>query len=291
MTDIQAIVIGIVQGATEWLPVSSTAHLRVVPTLLGWPDPGAAFTAICQWGTVLAAILYFRREILGILTNGKLGGSFAGSEKTDRRLLVPIVVGSIPIGVAGLLGDKLIEGPLRSLWVVAGALILFAGILAIAERRRGPKRSIEEITVADGLKMGLWQSLALIPGASRSGTSITGGLFGGLERSAAARFSFLLSLPAVTAAGLYELKKYAPLIRGEHLGRPLVLATAAAFAVGWASIHWLIGFLRTRPTHLFVVYRVVLGLALFGLLAAHRVPAADPADTHPGTPAAATASR
>ncbi len=279
MNDIQAAVLGCIQGATEWLPISSTAHLRVVPALLGWSDPGAAFTAVSQLGTLLSALVYFRKDIAAILTNKRLDNEDGEPANANgRELLLPILIGTLPIIVAGLALKHAIEGQLRSLWVVAGALIVFALILALAESRKSNTRGIGTITTKDGLLVGLGQMLALIPGASRSGTTITAALFIGLDRATAARFSFLLSLPAVFLAGAKELYDA---LKGNVAGdaaaqaaaqpRPLLIATVLAFVVGLASIHWLMKFLRTHPTTVFIVYRIVLGLGIIGLLASGKL--------------------
>lgn len=273
MTDFQAIVLGILQGATEWLPISSTAHLRVVPALCGWEDPGAAFTAITQLGTFLAALVYFRRDIWAILRGGKGAEGVGG--RADRRLLWPILLGTVPICVFGALFQKAIESSLRSLWVVAGSLIVFALLLAAAEALHLARRRMGDVKLSDGLIVGIGQAFALIPGASRSGATITAALFAGLERATAARFSFLLSLPAVFLAGIYELFKIRHLVSDSHLGRPIFLATALAFLVGWATIHWLLQFLRTRPTYVFIAYRLALGLLIIALLASGRLQAVD----------------
>jgi len=264
MTDLQAAILGFLQGATEWLPISSTAHLRVVPALCGWNDPGAAFTAVSQLGTLLAALVYFRRDILAILLGTR-------SEGADRRLLLPIGIGSIPIVLCGLLFEKSIDREWRSLYIVSGAMIGFALLLAVAEGRRSARRGIETVTVTDGLAVGIGQAFALIPGASRSGTTITASLFIGLERATAARFSFLLSLPAIFLSGVYKLVKERHEIVAGQMARPTILATAIAFLVGWASIAWLMKFLRTHPTYVFIVYRIAVGATILALLASGRL--------------------
>lgn len=290
MTDFQALILGFVQGFTEWLPISSTAHLRLVPALAGWPDPGAAFTAVSQLGTLLAALVYFRTDLIGIVSRKPAGGPAPG-DTADRRLLLPILVGTLPIVVTGALLRHAIEHQFRSLYVVTGAMMGFAVLLWVAERARTPRRSIDTVTVADGLVVGFGQALALIPGASRSGTTITAALFAGLERAAAARFSFLLSLPAVFLAGAYELYKARHAIADSHMGRPLLLATVVAFLVGWATIHWLLHFLRRHPTYVFIVYRLLLGLAILGLLLSGRITATDAAHEPIAPPAAVRPAR
>jgi undecaprenyl-diphosphatase len=279
MTDLHAAVLGFVQGISEWLPISSTAHLKIVPALLGWPDPGAAFSAVIQWGTVFAALVYFRRDIANILLGVRSNAPDPESARTDRRLLVPILVGTLPIVVVGLLFQNQIENQLRSPYVIGVSMIVFALLLGLAEVLHRARREMGSVTVLDGLLVGIGQTLALIPGASRSGTTITAALSVGLERATAARFSFLLSLPAVFGAGLYELKKalregpHVHLIPGQNAAiqpigaRPLLIATVVAFFVGWASIDWFIKFLRKHPTYVFIVYRIMVGAALLALAA------------------------
>lgn len=265
---VEAILLGFVQGVTEWLPISSTAHLRVVPVLLGWSDPGAAFTAIVQWGTVLAALVYFRRDLVALLGRGR---SEVG---VDRRLLVPIGLGTLPILVCGVLLKHSIEVEWRSLYVVAGSMAGFALLLALAEARYKAARAMGTLTLMDGLIVGIGQAFALIPGASRSGTTMTAALLLGLERSTAARFSFLLSLPAAFAAGLKECWDERSQIAATEIG-PLLVATAIAFIVGLASIHWFMGFLRSHSTYCFVAYRIVVAAAVLALVSARIVPAID----------------
>jgi undecaprenyl-diphosphatase len=263
---IEAIVLGLVQGLTEFLPISSTAHLRIVPELLGWGDPGAAFSAVIQLGTVAAVLIYFRRDLWS-LTAAALRSlkNRHPLETTESRLAWFVILGTIPIGAAGLLFKDVIETRLRSLYVISGSLMALAVVLWIVERTASHRRTLEEMTVRDGLYIGLWQCLALVPGASRSGTTITGGLSLGLRREDAARYSFLLSIPATTLAGVFELKHLL-----EAADRPstaaLVTGTAVAFASGMAAIAGLLRYLRTRTMAVFVVYRLLLGGALLALL-------------------------
>src|SRR5688572_16952082 len=258
MTDLQAIIFGFVQGLTEWLPISSTGHLRIVPALFGWRDPGAAFTAVIQLGTLLSALVYFRLDIIRILFRPKSADSEV-EDQSDRRLLIPIVIGTLPIVICGLTLQKFIEGPWRALPVVTASMIFFSIFLAVAEGRYKGDRTIKDITDRDGFLIGIGQAFALIPGASRSGTTITAALFAGLERSAAARFSFLLSLPAIFAAGLKEFWDYRHQILAPELARPMFIATIVAFIVGLASIDWLLKFLRTHTTYVFIIYRIIVG--------------------------------
>ena len=266
MSLLQAIVLGLVQGLTEFLPISSTAHLRIVPELLGWKDPGAAYSAVIQLGTVAAVLIYFRKDLV------TLGGAFfQGLLKRqpfatlESRLAWFVLVGTLPIGLCGLAFKKTIEGSLRSLYVISGSLIVLALILFIVERMASHKRPLADMRWQDAIIVGLWQALALIPGSSRSGTTITGALSLGLRREDAARYSFLLSIPATSLAGIFELKHLL-----EATERPSAVAlwtgTLVAFASGWAAIAWLISYLRRRSTLIFIIYRVVLGVVLLGLL-------------------------
>jgi undecaprenyl-diphosphatase len=263
---LEAIVLGIVQGLTEFLPISSTAHLKIVPKLLGWSDPGAAYSAVIQLGTVAAVLVYFAKDLLR-LTRAFIAGLLArtpfGTE--DSRLAWFVGLGTIPIGLLGLLFKKSIEGSLRSLYVIAASLIILAIVLFIIERVATHKRTLSEMTLKDGLIIGLWQAMALIPGSSRSGTTITGGLSLGFSRESAARYSFLLSIPATTLAGVFELKHLL-----EAVERPstmaLVVGTVVSFATGMAAIAGLLSFLRSRSMLVFVVYRIILGVTLIALL-------------------------
>jgi undecaprenyl-diphosphatase len=265
----QASVLGVVQGLTEFLPISSTAHLRIVPALAKWPDPGAAFTAVVQLGTMLAILLYFWREILHITVSWVRGLWDAGVRHTlEYRMGWYVIFATIPIGILGLVFADQIETGARNLWVISTAMIVLGLVLLLAERVGAHARDEEQITLRDGLVVGMAQAAALIPGVSRSGSTITGGLFVGLKREAAARFSFLLSIPAVVLSGLFELRKI-----GDDPHAPSVAATVVstmlAFVVGLASIHWLLRYLTRHSTAVFVAYRVVVGLLLIGLLAGH----------------------
>jgi undecaprenyl-diphosphatase len=263
----EAVVLGIVQGLTEFLPISSTAHLRIVPALLGWDDPGAAFTAVTQIGTLVAVFVYFRRDI------STLGIAFARSimhlrpfETADARMAWWIMFGTIPIGIFGLLFKDMIETDLRSLHVIAASLIILALVLAAAERYGTRRRDISTMKITDTQLIGLAQALALIPGASRSGTTITAGLFLHLNREDAARFSFLLSIPAITLSGMYQLFQLRDNLAGDF-GIALLVAVVVSGIVGYLSIEFLLRYLRTHSTALFIVYRLALGVAIYVLLA------------------------
>ncbi|MFN3683539.1 MAG: undecaprenyl-diphosphatase UppP [Fimbriimonadaceae bacterium] len=267
MGTLEAIVIGIVQGLTEFLPISSTAHIRVLPALLSWPDPGAAFTAVIQLGTLLAVLIYFRRELAHAF--GAWLRSLYDKEArqtTDARIGWGIFLGTIPIVVLGVAFKRQIESDLRSLYVVAGALILMGIVLALADRWGKRRRSEADAKPIDGLWVGLFQAIALIPGASRSGSTIAGAMLCGFDRAAAARYSFLLSVPSVFAAAVLEV--WSERAHLADLGWSAVLwANVAAFVVGYASIAFLIRWLQTRSLAPFIVYRILLGLALLGLMA------------------------
>lgn len=267
MTLVEAVLLGIVQGLTEFLPISSTAHLRIVPALLGWEDPGAPFTAVTQIGTLVAVLVYFRSEI-ATLSRAAAHGLIRGTpfETPDARMAWWIGLGTLPIIVAGLLLKDSIESDFRSLHVIAGSLIALAALLALAERRAARLvRDMTSMSAVDVMLIGIAQAVALIPGSSRSGTTMTMGLFLGLRRDVAASFSFLLSVPAVAASGVYQLYTLRQEISGEF-GVALLVATAVAGVVGYASIDFLIRFLKRRSTMVFIVYRIALGVLLLALL-------------------------
>lgn len=271
MTPLEAATLGLVQGLTEFLPISSTAHLKIVPALLGWGDPGAEFSAVIQLGTVAAVLVYFARDIAQLSVafgQGLLARAPFGTEQS--RLAWFIALGTIPIGVGGLLFKSAIKSSLRSLYVIAASLILLALVLGLVERLASHRRTLKELTLVDALVIGLWQALALIPGSSRSGTTLTGALQRGFARADAARFSFLLSIPATTLAGLLELRDLLKAPAAPPL-LAVAIGTAVAFASGMAAIAFLLRFLRTRSTLVFIVYRVALGLTLLGLLSSGRL--------------------
>jgi undecaprenyl-diphosphatase len=264
----EAVVLGVVQGLTEFLPISSSAHLRIVGEVFGWDDPGAAFTAITQIGTEIAVLLYFRRDIGRIVVAWL--GSLAGRRKgdPDARMGWLIIVGSIPIVVLGLLFQDRIETTLRDLRIVAIALVAFSLILYWADRVGAKKRVREDLTVGHGIAYGLAQAMALIPGVSRSGGTITMGLFLGYTRAAAARYSFLLAIPAVLGSGVFQAYEA---LTGDVAGEtvswgPTIVATVIAFAVGLSVIAWLLRYLDRGSFTPFVVYRIVLGLLVLALV-------------------------
>ena len=269
MSILEAIVLGLVQGLTEFIPVSSTAHLEIVPVLLGWGDPGAAFSAVIQFGTLLAALIYFAKDILRLIA-----GFFRGLisrrplADTDSREAWLVIIGTIPIVILGLLLKKHIESTFRGLWVITTMVIVVAVLLQIAEvyARRKELRNFEDMTVTDGIAIGLGQCLALIPGSSRSGSTIMAALFRRIDRPTAARYSFLLSIPAVGGAGMLEL-----IHERSHLAAvgwtAVIVGIVVAFISGYASIWFLIRYLRTHTTAVFIYYRYALGALMLVLLA------------------------
>lgn len=265
----QAVVLGVVEGLTEFLPVSSTGHLTITEKLLGLPiddDAITAFTAVIQMGAIAAVLLFFAKEIVALLKAGWAGvrDPAAREGSQDWRLFCAVVVGSIPIGIVGFAARDLISGPLRSLWVVGVALIAWSAVMVYAERRATGERGEGDVDLRDALAIGLTQCVALIPGVSRSGATISAGLLRGIDRVTATRLSFFLSIPALTAAGLYELKD--ALGGGVGLG-PTLVGTAVSFVVAYASVAWLLRFVAHHSIAAFVPYRVVLGVAVLATIA------------------------
>jgi undecaprenyl-diphosphatase len=267
----QAIVLGVVEGLTEFLPVSSTGHLTVAEKLMQLPvdDAGVtAFTAIIQVGAILAVIGYFWRDIVRLVV-AFFRGLASGRARTDpswREALV-MIVGSIPVGVVGLLARDFISGPLRSLWVVAVALIGWSAVMVVAERRGRQSRGEESVTLTDAVVVGLAQCVALIPGISRSGATISGGLLRGLDRVSATRLSFLLSIPALVAAGGFEAVSEGGAVASSVGWGPTVVATLVSLVVAYASIAWLLRLVAGHPITVFVPYRLAAGLVLIVVLA------------------------
>lgn len=277
MSWFESLILGLVQGLTEFLPVSSSAHLRLTAAFSGWEDPGAAFTAITQIGTETAVLIYFRKDIARILSAWTR--SLTDKEvrrDPDARMGWLVIVGSIPIGVLGVTLKDQIEGPFRDLRLTAAMLIGMGIVLGVADRlaardesggrHRAAKqrKELDDLTVKDGLIYGICQAMALIPGVSRSGATISGGLFMGYRREAAARYSFLLAIPAVLASGAFELKDAAD---GGHVSwGPTVFATVIAFVTGYAVIAWFMKFISTKSFMPFVWYRIVLGVVIIVLV-------------------------
>jgi len=266
VSTIEAIILGIVQGLTEFLPISSTAHLRIVPALAGWEDPGTAFTAVIQIGTMLAVVVYFRQDLWNIgrtWTRSLFDRSLRGAR--DARMGWYLIAGTIPISVFGLAFDDTIETKTRDLYLISAALIVLGLALLLAERMGRRDRDVETATLRDAVFIGFGQALALIPGVSRSGSTITVGLFLGFDRASAARFSFLLSIPAVVLSGLYQLPDALDADQGAGT---LVVATVFAFISGYLAIAGLLRFLVHHSTAVFVAYRVGLGVLVLALAAA-----------------------
>ncbi|MFD8453969.1 MULTISPECIES: undecaprenyl-diphosphate phosphatase [Streptomyces] len=279
MSWFESLVLGLVQGLTEFLPVSSSAHLRLTAAFSGWHDPGAAFTAITQIGTEAAVLIYFRKDIGRIIsawTRSLTDKSMR--HDPDARMGWLVIVGSIPIGVLGLTLKDQIEGPFRDLRITATMLIVVGVVIGVADRmaardekggrHRAPqqRKELENLGVRDGLIYGLCQAAALIPGVSRSGATISGGLFMGYRREAAARYSFLLAIPAVLASGVFELKDA---MESDHVSwGPTLFATVIAFATGYVVIAWFMKFISTKSFMPFVWYRIALGIVIIALVAA-----------------------
>ncbi|MFI2259559.1 undecaprenyl-diphosphate phosphatase [Streptomyces tubercidicus] len=278
MSWFESFVLGLVQGLTEFLPISSSAHLRLTAAFAGWQDPGAAFTAITQIGTEAAVIIYFRQDIGRIISTWSR--SLFNRELRhdhDAQMGWLVIVGSIPIGVLGITLKDAIEGPFRDLRLIATTLIVMGVVLGIADRLAArdetggrhraikQRKSLTDLSVKDGLLYGVCQAMALVPGVSRSGATISGGLLMGYTRESAARYSFLLAIPAVLASGVYELKDAG---QGHVSWGPTVFATIIAFVVGYAVIAWFMKFISNKSFMPFVIYRILLGIALFALVAA-----------------------
>ena len=265
MTYLEAIILGIVQGLTEFLPISSTAHLRIVPALFGWGDPGAAFTAVVQLGTMAAVLLFFWRDLVRILSAWFHALYRPEPRGTlDARMGWYLIYGTIPIAVLGLLFKDQIETGARDLRLIGWVLILFGVVLWLVDRVFAQSKTLADLGLRDGLLFGLAQALALIPGVSRSGATITAGRALNYTREDAARFSVLLSVPAVVLSGLFEARKVGE--AGGPAWGPTILATIVAFAVGYAAIAWLLRWLTHHSMLVFAVYRVGLGVIVLLLV-------------------------
>jgi undecaprenyl-diphosphatase len=265
---LKAVVLGTIQGLTEFLPISSSAHLRIFPELFGWGDPGAAFTAVIQIGTELAVLIYFRHDIW------RIGKAWALSlvkpewrGHLDARMGWFIITGSLPIVILGVLLKDIIEQDFRNLWIIGSTLIVMGIVLGIADRLSRNDRTIRNISLRDAILMGLAQALALIPGVSRSGATISMGRALGYEREAATRYAFLLAIPAVVGAGIFELQEI-PGGDNAYGWGPTLVATVVSFVVGYAAIAWLLRYVSTKSYTPFVLYRVALGSATLILLGA-----------------------
>ncbi|MFE5797923.1 undecaprenyl-diphosphate phosphatase [Streptomyces sp. NPDC056503] len=277
MSWFESFILGLVQGLTEFLPISSSAHLRLTAAFAGWEDPGAAFTAITQIGTETAVLIYFRKDIGRIVTAWfrSLTDKSMRSDH-DAQMGWLVIVGSIPIGVLGVTLKDHIEGPFRDLRLIATTLIVMGIVLGIADRLAArdeiggrhrairERKTLKDLSVRDGLIYGFCQAMALVPGVSRSGATISGGLLMGYTRESAARYSFLLAIPAVLASGVFELKDAT---EGGHVSwGPTIFATIVAFGVGYAVIAWFMKFITTKSFMPFVYYRIALGILLFVLV-------------------------
>jgi undecaprenyl-diphosphatase len=256
---LKAVFLGLLQGLTEFLPISSSAHLRIFPELFGWGDPGAAFTAVIQIGTELAVLIYFRKDIW------RIGSSWVRSlyrpelrGELDSRMGWYIIVGSLPIVILGIALKDVIERDFRNLWIIGTTLVVLGLILGIADRVGSTDRNIERMTLRHSVFLGLAQACALIPGVSRSGATISMGRLLGYDREAATRFAFLLAIPAVVGAGLFELPEI-PHGDNAYGPGPTLVATVVSFIVGYAAIAWLLRYVSTNSYLPFVIYRVLLG--------------------------------
>lgn len=263
---LRSVVLGLLQGLTEFLPISSSAHLAIFPQLFGWGDPGAAYTAVVQIGTELAVVLYFWRDIWTI-GSGWVRGLFSADARREPpwRMGWFIIIGSLPIVILGLLLEDLIDREFRSLWVIATTLIVLGVVLGLAERFGRKNRAIDQLTPRHAVLFGMAQAAAIVPGVSRSGATISMGLFLGYERQAATRYAFLLAIPAVVGAGVYKLKDI-PGGENAYGTMPTIVGTVVAFVVGLAVIHWLLRYVSTRSYAPFVAYRIVLGIVVIVLL-------------------------
>jgi undecaprenyl-diphosphatase len=268
MSWLQVVVLSVVQGLTEFLPVSSSGHLAIVSRLFFADDAGASFTAVTQLGTEVAVLLYFARDI-GRIVKAWFAGLFnAAARDADYRLGWFVIIGTIPIGVLGLLFKDEIRTGARNLWVIAIALVVFSAVIAAAEYFGRQTRHVEQLTWRDSVIVGVAQCLALVPGVSRSGATISAGLFLGQDRELAARFGFLLAIPAVFASGLFSLPDaFHPVGEGMSASGPqLLVATVIAFVVGFAAVAWFLQFLVRHSMYWFVAYRVVVGAVVLALL-------------------------
>ncbi len=262
---LQMAVLGVVQGVTELLPISSTAHLRVIPGVLGWRDPGSAFSAAMQLASFLAVLVYFRKDIMTLGGASLRAALSRNYQDADFRIVIGIMIGTIPLVVAGLLLKPLLNGchsPLRGLLLIGAASIGMSVLLGIAEKFARHRRTFAQLTLGDGVIVGLAQMFALIPGVSRSGATLTAGLFCGMERETAARFSFLLGLPAITAAGLYELRVLFKAGFNSEGWVTLAIGLTAASVTAFIAFYALLHYLERRSTWIFVWYRLLFGVGI-----------------------------
>ncbi len=269
MSDLlKAVVLGLLQGLTEFLPISSSAHLRIYPEMFGWGDPGAAFTAVVQIGTELAVLLYFRKDIWRIASawvRSLVRPEYRGH--LDARMGWFIIIGSLPIVLLGVALKDVIENDFRSLWVIGTTLIVLGVILGIADRIGSSDKTVRDMSLRDAVLMGVAQACALVPGVSRSGATISMGRFLGYDRESATRYAFLLAIPAVVGAGLFELKEI-PHGANSYGWGPTLVATVVSFVIGYAAIAWLLRYVSTRSYTPFVIYRIALGTLTLVLVGA-----------------------
>lgn len=271
----QGIVLGFVQGATEFLPISSTAHLKAVPVALGWGDPGSAFSAVIQLGSIVAVLWYFWGDLTRVITGAWIAIARKDYQDTDFRIALGIAIGTFPIVILGLLlkivFEEFYENAVRGMAVIAVVSIVMGLLLGLAEMKGSRQRNFGKLGMGDGILMGCAQALALVPGASRSGSTLTAGLFMGLERETAARFSFLLGIPAITLAGLISLKDLLEVGVESSQIITLIASVISSGIFSYLAIAWLVEFLKTKSTWVFVWYRIIFGIAIlaglsFGIL-------------------------
>lgn len=264
---LKAILLGVVQGLTEFLPVSSTAHLRIIPSFFGWGDIGASYTAVIQVGTMIAIIIYFWKDMMSMSISFILSLKSRDFKSKDTRLFLMIVIGTIPIVIFGFLLKDFIRHEFRNMYIVASSLIFFSLVLLAADRYTKKLVAIEKLTYFDSIFVGFFQALALIPGASRSGSTISGSFFRNMTREDAPRFSFLLSIPAILLSGCYELfSQRKELLSNEGAILSLVIATIVSGVVGYWSIWFLLSYIKKHSLTLFVVYRIIFGILIIVLL-------------------------
>ena len=265
---LQALFLGTLQGLTEFLPISSSAHLRIFPELFGWGDPGAAFTAVIQIGTELAVLVYFRHDIWQIAKTWTLSlfkPEYRGH--LDARMGWFVIIGSLPIVVLGIFLKETIESNFRNLWLIAAMLIVMGLVLGLADKLGGNEKRIKQMTIRDSVLMGVAQAAALVPGVSRSGATLSMGRFLGYERAAVTRFAFLLAIPAVVGAGVFQISEIPD---GDNMygWAPTLFATVVSFVVGYAAIAWLLRYVSHHTLAPFVIYRVALGAGTLALVGA-----------------------
>ena len=264
---LKAVILGVVQGLTEFLPISSTAHLRIIPSFFGWKDIGASYTAVIQVGTMIAIIIYFWKDLMNMVKAFIISVKQKDYKSKDTRLFLQIIFGTIPIVIFGFLFKNIIRNQFRSMYIMAGSLIFFSFMIYFAEKFTKQKVTIDMLGYKQALIVGFFQAIALIPGASRSGSTISGGFFLNMTREDAARFSFLLSIPAVLLSGCFELySQRVLLLTGEAAITSLIIATIVSGIIGYWSIGFLLNFIKKNSLMLFIVYRILFGILIIVLL-------------------------